>query len=314
MGAWSTGLYSNDYAQDLRRTVAAVARLPFEPGRLLHFLCEAEPSVSNDNTDSDHTTFWLVVADQFVKRGINCPDVREKALAIIEDGADLAAMAALGMDEKAVAKRGLMLGELQTRVSQPPESTKSRAVLKAPQRLLLDVGEVLIYPTCNSTPINPYAVGKDWDWVKAWKQDGWGAFAVADRGLAFGFLAWYWPLIICEAMPSEPTIEGLLGPLQWQTANAGTLTARHYKNLQLQSIGRMSFDPNKVNHRLGRCTTSISSAVSDISIGNSLDLRNLQRNEASRIRQGYPPIPKIQALGEILHSGDEQGHKTSESS
>jgi hypothetical protein len=303
MGAWGTGLYSSDFAQDLRGTVAAVARLPFEPARLLHFLCEAEPSVSNDNTDSDHTSFWLVVADQFVKRGIDCLPVWEKALAIIKDGADLAAMAALGMDEKALAKRGLMLAELQTRVSRPPQSTKPRAVLKAPQKLLLDVGEVLIYPTCSGTSINPYLVGKGWDLVKAWKQDGWGAFTVADRGLAFGFLAWYWPLIICEALPSEPTIDGLLKPLRWQTANAGTLTARHYKNLQLKSIGRISCDAGKVTHLLGRCTTSVRSAVSDISLSNSLHLRNSEVHEASLIRLGYPPTPKIHALGEILHSG-----------
>jgi len=35
MGAWGVGLYSNDFALDLRGSVKAVARLPFEPGKLL---------------------------------------------------------------------------------------------------------------------------------------------------------------------------------------------------------------------------------------------------------------------------------------
>ena len=76
------------------------------------------------------------------------------------DGIDLAAMAALGMDEKSLAKRRAMLEELSRRITAPIETTKPRAVLKEPQMLLLEVGELLIYPVCNGDPINPYAVGQ----------------------------------------------------------------------------------------------------------------------------------------------------------
>jgi hypothetical protein len=38
MGAWGVGLYSTDFAVDLRGTVGAVSRLPFEGDGLLEIL------------------------------------------------------------------------------------------------------------------------------------------------------------------------------------------------------------------------------------------------------------------------------------
>jgi hypothetical protein len=43
MGAWGTGLYSGDFAMDLRGTIAAISRLPFDGDRLAEILCESEP-------------------------------------------------------------------------------------------------------------------------------------------------------------------------------------------------------------------------------------------------------------------------------
>ena len=211
MGAWGSGLYSSDFALDMRGAVKAVARLPFPPDRLLEYLCAAEPSSANDPKDADHTIFWLTVADQFAKRGIDCADARDRALAIITNGADLTAMAALGMDDKSLVKRRAMLKELRGRIAAPIDIAKPRTVLKAPQKLLLGVGEVLVYPVCKGAPTNPYAIGKNWAWVKAWQQDGWGAFVVVERGHAFDFLAWYRPLVIAEPLSDEPTLVEL-GP------------------------------------------------------------------------------------------------------
>jgi hypothetical protein len=231
MGAWGSGLYSSDFALDVRVAVKAVARLPFTPDRLLEYLCAAESMAANDPKNSDHTVFWLAVADQFAKRGIDCAGARDRALAIIMDGVDLAAMAALGMDEKSLVKRRAMLEELGRRIAEPVETAKPRAVLKAPQKLFLGVGEVLTYPVCKGDPINPYTVGKDWAWVKAWQQDGWGAFVVAERGYVFDFLAWYRPLVITEPLPGEPVLAELTRPRTWRLREAGTLTARHYANM-----------------------------------------------------------------------------------
>lgn len=91
---------SNDLALDLRSCVRAVARLPFDADALLDTISKAEPSAATDTGDPDHSVFWLTVADQFAKLGIDCPTARERALTIISEGADLAAMAALGWTVK----------------------------------------------------------------------------------------------------------------------------------------------------------------------------------------------------------------------
>ena len=70
MGVWGTRLYSGDFAMDLRSTIAAVVRLPFEVDRLVEILCETEPDAAENSANEDHTTFWLILADQFAKRAI----------------------------------------------------------------------------------------------------------------------------------------------------------------------------------------------------------------------------------------------------
>jgi hypothetical protein len=123
MGAWGSGLYSCDFALDVRGSVKAVARLPLPPDRLLEYLCASQPAAANDPKDADHTVFWLTVADQFAKRGIDCAGARDRALAIITNGVDLAAMAALGMDEESLVKRRAMLEELRGRIAAPIDIT-----------------------------------------------------------------------------------------------------------------------------------------------------------------------------------------------
>jgi hypothetical protein len=86
MGTWGAGLYAGDFAMDLRSTINAVAQLSFDADRLLDILCESEPEAANNPNDEDYTIFWLVVADQFAKRAIECGSVRETALRIIEAG------------------------------------------------------------------------------------------------------------------------------------------------------------------------------------------------------------------------------------
>lgn len=301
MGAWGAGLYSSDFAQDLRPCVKAVARLPFSPDRLLELLSAVQPSAADDPKDPDHTIFWLTIADQFAQRGIDCARARDRALSIIADGTDLAAMAALGMDEKSLKKRRVMLEELRSRLACPTETSKRSAVIKAPQKLLLDVGEVLTYPICKGAPINPYAVGKEWAWVKAWKQDGWGAFLVVERGLAFDFLAWYRPLVFTEPSSSEPSLGDLFRPCMWLLREPGTLTARHYKNMSLNLRGSVSIDAVKLDHFFPNRGSATYSVVNDISLCNAITVRSLGPHEVHRMKHGYPATRRINALAEIAN-------------
>ncbi len=70
MGAWGLGLYSSDMAADMRATIKSVLRLPLDEDRIVDILRDSEGAAANDPNDEDHTTFWLVLADQFEKRGV----------------------------------------------------------------------------------------------------------------------------------------------------------------------------------------------------------------------------------------------------
>jgi hypothetical protein len=129
-GVWGAGLDSGDFAMDLRRTIGAVARLPFDGDRLVEILAQTEPTVANNPEDEDHTTFWLVVADQFAKRAIICDRAREKGLAIIDAGSDLAMHAKLGMSPSDLSQRRKMLQDVRVRLTTPPARRRPRSVLE----------------------------------------------------------------------------------------------------------------------------------------------------------------------------------------
>jgi hypothetical protein len=283
---------------DLRDNVRSIARLPYAPDRLLDYLRAADSAAADDPNDPDHSVFWLVVADQFAKRGIDCAPARDRALAIIADGTDLATMAALGMDRKSLGKRRVMLEELRARIAAPSERARPRAVLKAPQKLLLQVGDVLAYPTSQGDPINPYAVGKEWQWAKAWRADGWGAFVVIERGLVFDFLAWYRPLVVAEALTAEPTLADLVAPRQWLAKNPGTLSARHAAAMRLKSLGRVPLEQERLQRSIPRCESAMGCVVGDISIVNNMSVR--AAGSAPRAAIPGDSRPRLRALGEIL--------------
>jgi hypothetical protein len=137
MGVFGAGLYSGDFALDLRSTVGAILRLPFDPDKLLDILCSTHPSAANNPNDEEHTIFWLVIADQFAKHDVACDRVRPKALAIIDGGTDLTTLEKLGMMQSGLRKRKRMLDELRARIVAAPTTSKPRKVLRKPQPLLM---------------------------------------------------------------------------------------------------------------------------------------------------------------------------------
>jgi hypothetical protein len=264
MGAWGPGLYANDVASDLKGTIAVLARLPVPAERLLEMLVETAPAQAENPDDEEHTAFWLVAADQFAKKGVDCRAAREKALFLIASGADLAAMAALDMDEKSLKKRAAMLEALRQELS-TPTGNKPRKVLKTPEKLLFEVGEALVYPVGTNPnklsgpnnapnpgardPIDPHGAGskklKDRPYYSAWRQDGWGAMVIAERGHLFDYLAWYRPIVINRRLVDEPALADLLAARNWLLRKPGALTARHRDLLQIKSVGRVAIDRAK---------------------------------------------------------------------
>ena len=268
MGTWGTGLYAGDFAADLRGAISAVARLPFEAERLVDILCEYEPSAARDGADPDHPTFWLVIADQFAKRGIVCDPVRETALALIDGGADLAMMASLGMAPAGLKVRGRVLAELRARLT-APINPKPRTILKSPQPFLLAVGDMIVFPTSRGEVINPCFISRDA--IPNWRHDGWGAFIIAERGHAFEFFAWYRPLVTF-ATASKPDLAALTLRPNWILQRAGTLSRTHLRRMAFEPVGNTPIAPVKFAELFPDRPSGVSDAVGDISIGNRLYL------------------------------------------
>ena len=275
MGIFGPGLYSGDFAMDLRTNISAVVRLPFEPEELVQILSRSNPSASDDQTNEEHTTFWLVVADQFAKRGIFCDRVREKALAIIDSGEDIATLEKLGIDAGDVRKRQKTLGDLRARIL-APALNKPRNVLRKPQPLLMQIGDVLIYPTCDGENINPYYASKEKNihYTKAgrasWIQNGWGAMAILDCGRAFDFLAWYRALTVAETCSGKPSLDSLRGDFLWYLGAPGTCSASHFRKMELEKIGTFPVDREQLQRVFPGLRPGVSAAAQDISIANSM--------------------------------------------
>jgi hypothetical protein len=301
MGTTGVGLYANDMAMDLRSTAGAVARLPFDGNRLAEIIVESEASVANNPNDEDYSTFWLVVADQFAKRGIDCARVRETALGIIDSGEDLAMLARRGMKDKDLAKRKTILAELRERIVIPIEPENRRETLKKPQPFLMDVGDLFVYPTSSGKCINSYFKSKDK--IAGWKHDGWSAAIIIDRGRAFDFLAWYRPLTLRRAVAEKPTLEQVRAETLLVARHPGTCSAVHFKRLELEKVGTVEIDPEKVAQNFPESRLGISQAVNDIGIVNSLSVDLPERMLTApdlpperRSRYNYPTIASLDVL------------------
>jgi hypothetical protein len=317
MGTWGTSLYAGDFAMDLRSTISAVAHLPFDADRLLEILCESEPDAANNPDDEDYTIFWLVVADQFAKRGIVCDRVHDTALRIIDVGSDVATLAKLGMSARDLRKRQKTLTDLRARVVATSAPAKPRPVLKQPQTFLMDVGEVFVYPTSGGGCINSYFRSKE-QMPGGWSPDGWGAAVIVERGRAFDFLTWYRPLTISRArtakpsldakpaLDTNPTLDELRSEYLWVLKRPGTCPPIHFKRMELEKIGAVAIDRDKVARAFPTMPSARTYAVDNISIVNSLTI-GPQLPMASIHVPGQPPnlgrgrpYPAIASLDEIL--------------
>ena len=274
MGVWNLGLYSSDFAMDLRSTISAVLRLPFSEERLVDFVCESEPQAAQNKADEDYTTFWLVLADQLAKRGIVATRARDLAISIIDTDADLASMERRGALASDLKKRAAILQKLRVHLETAQPATKPRVVLKKPQPYLMEIGDVIRYPTSGGKPINPYAspaqLAKPGGPL-SFNHDGYGAFVVIDAGRAFDFLAWYRAVRMGTAMGDAPAADMVLNEeLLWVLGLGGTCSAAHFKRMRLEKIGAVRVDRSKLLGAFPDMRPSHAQAIGDISIANSL--------------------------------------------
>jgi len=228
MGAWGMGLYSGDFALDLKSAISAVSRLPLDEEGLVDAICQSEPVAAANPADEDHGTFWLVVADQFEKRQIFSRRVREAALAIIDGGKDAAMMQALGMKPADLRKRAQKLAELRTRLIAQPAVSAARKTIGGPQPYVFERHGVYAYPTRRGEPINPYMSAKYYQ-ANPWQPDGVGLILILDRGRAFDYLPWYTAVRATAVAPAVPDRAAAASDVRWTAPGHGSCNEAHSK-------------------------------------------------------------------------------------
>jgi hypothetical protein len=270
MGVWGSGLYSGDFALDLKNTIKALVRLPFDGQRLLEPLCDLQRTAANNSADEDYTTFWLVAADQFAKHGILCDRARQRAFEIIDSGSDIAMLTKLGMDLAALQRRQKMLASLRQFLTAAPQAAKRRSVIQSPQPLLMEVGDVFVYPT---------SLGRCKTYLPAWmrvvppwEQDGWSATLIADAGHAFDFLAWYRPVTLPTPLNERPDLARLQSASPWILRRPGTASRADLKHLGLEKIGRVPVDSEKLQLSFPSLPSGAGAAINDVRIERALSV------------------------------------------
>jgi hypothetical protein len=135
------------------------------------------------------------------------------------------------------------------------------------------------------------------------------AFVVAERGLLFDFLAWYRPIVAYRASQTEPTLAELAAPRAWRFQQSGTLTTRHYANLQLKSVGRIDIDEARLDYFFPDRAVPFGPVVGDVSISGSFTSHFQEPDgefwdiTSEAIRPGLRALSDVEAGAEVSDDG-----------
>jgi hypothetical protein len=274
MGTWDIGLYSSDIAIDLKLSIKVICSLPYDDKRIVDEIVESYKDIAFDKDDEDCTVFWLVLADQLHKKGFNCPEVFEKAIRIIDSGQDVKIFRDLGADESSLKKREGKLQKLKDKLIESPPN-KVRKILKKPEKLLFDIGDVILFPLDErGLPFNPYYTAKQIaEEPDIFIQTGWGAAVIVDNGLIYDYLTYY-KLIVCNKsfeFDDKPRLNTLMNTSTWVIENPGTCSKSHFKKMQIEKIGTIDINKKRAKKIFANHKYALSAAVDNISISNYLN-------------------------------------------
>jgi len=306
MGAWGVGLYAGDFAVDLRGVIGAATRLPLDEDALVQAICDTEKEAADNPGDEDHTIFWLVLADQFEKRGMFSARVRDTALGIIDGGQDADMMQKLGMKAPDLRRRAAKLAELRARIAAQPTASKPRKTMRAPEPYVFEVGGAYAYPTLGGDTINPYLGPKLFD-RSQWHPDGFGLMLVIGRGRALDYLPWYHAATCLAVEPSIPDRRRLIGEIRWGLPIYGAASPPQFrKKMEIEEVGVFPLDPARINHFFPHLAPGTVYAVQSISLCGDMEITGRMRPGAHWRRPGgklerivYPPRPTI---GELIRA------------
>lgn len=243
MGTSGPGLYESDFASDLKAVVTSVLRVP-KPGDEL--VAIIDHVVGGDSLSAnERTVYWLVIADQFEKKGISSDRASRAALDVIASGEDLDGLRGVGADDRFIAKREKILGELRKRLLAPRKQRIPR-VSKLPP-MVLSRGSVYSFRTMSGRAWHPYRVQSEGPFVP----DGWGAMVVLEEGRAFQWIPWLAIAGLGVSPSTQPTLEAALEAriiAHPQTNGVGRYIPKpaHAKGLGLARVGSVALDAKRV--------------------------------------------------------------------
>ena len=249
MGSWGLGLYQDDSASDLRSMIAILAKLPASGDGILQIILDNwnEPVGLGDDAGP---TFWLVVADQFERRGIACSKALDQALSAIDTGADLRDLEARGAQPGDLKKRAKLLSGLAKRFRSPrpprPEPKRSK-----PPPLVVDPGQVYRFPTMADKAFNPYLPSWEQGGFNGtgFKPDGWGALLILAAGRAFDWFPWCAASGLTVDPTRSPSLDDAIKARFIAEDQRGTYFVprrTHAKKMGLELLGRLTLDSAKV--------------------------------------------------------------------
>ncbi|SMC20386.1 hypothetical protein SAMN02745857_00932 [Andreprevotia lacus DSM 23236] len=264
MGTWGANLYDSDAALDLKNCIAQLSRFPFDGERILALVLAQFGAFSL--ADEDGAAMWLVLADQFEKRGLFSQQVLDFALQSINE--KLIENAWPQLTARQAAKQRAELDTLLARLQSPRPLRKQPSNAKPPTPVLLQ-GEVYAFPTYGGQVPNA--------WVKenplcSPASDGWGALLVVAHGRAYDWLPWCALASITVAPDRRPTLDdvrhaNLLLHLQTEGATICIPKAVHAARLRLEKIGILQLDQTRASQVISTWCSIESAVAMEWSIG-----------------------------------------------
>jgi hypothetical protein len=229
---------------DLRSSIALLAEMPVSGDRLLDILLTDRTNVGLD--DDGGPTFWLVVADQFERRGIACARAVEQALLAIDSGADERSMRDLDMSDRDIRKRKAGMTALATRLRAPRPIT--RKVAKKPPASVVSPGDVYSFRlTTDGEPINPWLIDRLRSKLIL---GGWRALLILRTGRAYDWFPWATYARTELTTPTEPRLEDVVGSCLGlkDFVRCAVPRASHLRRLGGRKLGQLALDPSRTEY------------------------------------------------------------------
>jgi hypothetical protein len=245
MGSWGPGLYQDDDALDLKSAIALLSKLPVPGDRIVEILLSKRDDDAHLNKDGG-PTFWLVVADQFERKGIESTLAFSMAKEAIESGADLRDLEGRGMDLPDIRKRAKLLEALGARF-RSPRPLRPRASAKRPPPMVVEVGQAYSFPTMENTA--KISISRA---PTEFEPDGWGAMLILGTGRVYDWLPWCAYQSLSVPRDREATLEDVRRSrlLSAETAQLAVPRRSDLALIEAKLLGRLDLNSRVIAERV----------------------------------------------------------------